>query len=112
MLLGALEASLDIFGLVELPRYFEEVQRFHKRLREQLSEIPQVKILTPADRHGAQVSFQLKVSDPRAAMQRLLQEGFCVDWREPDVIRAAPVALYNLPEEIDAFAEAVAKLAS
>lgn len=56
------------------------------------------------------MSFRLRVEDPRQAFESLLEAGFCVDWREPDVIRAAPVALYNLPDEVDAFAEAVAAL--
>lgn len=110
LLLGALEASLDTFAQVELPAYFSSVQAVHERLRTGLEALPHVEVITPPDRHGAQVSFRLKVSNPRAAYDRLLAEGFCIDWREPDILRAAPVALYNLPDEVDRFVQAVAAL--
>ncbi|MEN3040569.1 MAG: kynureninase [Bacteroidia bacterium] len=108
--LAALEASLDIFGELDLDEYFGSVQQLHNRLRQGLQSIPYVEVLTPENSHGAQVSFRLHVDSPKAAYERLLAAGFCVDWREPDVIRAAPVPLYNLPEEIDAFVAAVATL--
>ncbi|GIV26099.1 MAG: kynureninase [Bacteroidia bacterium] len=108
--LATLEASLDIFAQVELPAYFQAVRALHQRLRRQLEALSFVEVLTPPQAHGAQVSFRLRVEDPRQAFESLLEAGFCVDWREPDVIRAAPVALYNLPDEVDAFAEAVAAL--
>ncbi|MCX8112540.1 MAG: kynureninase [Bacteroidia bacterium] len=110
LLLGALEASLDIFAQLPLELYFEQVRAFHHRLRQGLSALPHVEVLTPPEAHGAQVSFRLKVQSPKAAFEWLLEEGFCIDWREPDILRAAPVALYNLPEEIDAFVQAVATL--
>lgn len=110
MLLGALEASLDIFAQVDLQTYFDAVKALHRRLRVGLESIPHVEVVTPAEAHGAQVSFRLRVADPKAAFQRLLDEGFCVDWREPDIVRAAPVALYNLPDEVDAFVQAVGAL--
>jgi len=110
MLLGALEASLDIFAQVDLQTYFDAVKALHRRLRVGLESIPHVEVVTPAEAHGAQVSFRLRVADPKAAFQRLLDEGFCVDWREPDIVRAAPVALYNLPNEVDAFVQAVGAL--
>jgi kynureninase len=48
--------------------------------------------------------------EPKKAFETLLRQGFYVDWREPDIIRAAPVALYNLPDEVEAFTAAVAQL--
>ncbi|MCS7296850.1 MAG: kynureninase [Bacteroidia bacterium] len=112
LLLAALEASLDVFAQIDLPTYYQEVQRIHQYLRNRLTEIPHVEILTPADSHGAQVSFCLHLSDPKQSFERLLMKGFFVDWREPNVIRAAPVALYNLPDEVEAFTAAVAELAT
>lgn len=109
-LLGALEASLDLFAQLDLPTYFAEVQALHNRLRRQIEPLPQVEVVTPPDRYGAQLSFRLRVPNPRAAFEALRAAGFCIDWREPDILRAAPVALYNLPDEVDAFAAAVARL--
>jgi kynureninase len=56
-------------------------------------------IATPAEpgRRGSQLS--LRVKGPREAgralFDHLQQRGIVVDWREPDVIRAAPAPLYN-----------------
>ncbi|MCS6895286.1 MAG: kynureninase [Bacteroidia bacterium] len=110
--LAALEASLDIFAQLDLSEYFMSVQRLHNYLRQGLVSMPHVEVVTPERSHGAQVSFRLRVESPKAAYERLLTAGFCVDWREPDIIRAAPVALYNHSEEIDAFISAVATLSS
>lgn len=110
MLLGALEASLDIFAQLDLPAYFAAVKAMHQRLRAGLSALPHVEVVTPAEAHGAQVSFRLRLPEPKKAFETLLRQGFYVDWREPDILRAAPVALYNLPDEVDAFCEAVARL--
>ncbi|MEN2992906.1 MAG: kynureninase [Bacteroidia bacterium] len=111
LLLGALEASLDIFALLDLPAYYQAIQAMHGQLRAALAELPHVELITPEEAHGAQLSFRLRLAEPYQAFKRLLAEGFFVDWREPDIIRAAPVPLYNLPEEIDRFADAVAALA-
>jgi kynureninase len=56
-------------------------------------------IATPREsaRRGCQLS--LRVKGPREAGRRLFEHltanGIVVDWREPDVIRAAPTPLYN-----------------
>jgi len=64
------------------------------------SEVPDVlDILTPDEpaRRGCQLS--LRVRGPRDAGRSLFEyleaRGIVVDWREPDVIRASPVPLYN-----------------
>lgn len=108
-LLATLEASLDIFALLDLPAYFENVRAYHRQLRERLEAIPGITILTPANAHGAQVSFQVSASDGKVLYHALLEGGYCIDWRRPGVLRAAPVPLYNTPEEIDAFAQACAQ---
>jgi kynureninase len=40
----------------------------------------------------------------------LMKEGIFTDWREPNVIRLAPVPLYNRFEEVRMFADALKKL--
>ena len=42
----------------------------------------------------------------------LMKQGFYVDWREPSVIRLAPVPLYNTFEEVWKFGEALKKILS
>jgi kynureninase len=41
----------------------------------------------------------------RTALERLEASGVASDWREPDVIRVAPVPLYNRYEEVYRFVE-------
>ena len=40
--------------------------------------------------------------------ERLGEAGIVCDWREPNVIRAAPVPLYNRFADVDRFVEALA----
>lgn len=61
--------------------------------------------------HGCQVSMLMKQRG-RAIYEYLMTKGFMVDWREPDVIRLAPVPLYNTFEEVWRFADALEKAIS
>ena len=58
-----------------------------------------LEILTPAEpaRRGSQLSLRVKGArhDGRALFDHLAGLGIIGDWREPDVIRIAPTALYN-----------------
>ena len=70
-------------------------------LDERLGE--RIEILTPRDpeARGAQLSVRLAGTrgGGRALLDRLLAGGLTCDWREPDVIRLAPVPLYNSYED-------------
>ncbi len=61
-----------------------------------------LEILTPADpqQRGCQLSLRVRRGRDagRRAFEHLSRAGIVCDWREPDVIRASPVPLYN---EID-----------
>jgi len=64
-------------------------------------------IITPEDR-GCQLSILMK-SNGKKVFDRLTKAGVIADWREPDVIRIAPVPLYNTFEEVWKFAQAFKK---
>jgi kynureninase len=57
----------------------------------------------PAER-GCQLSVLIK-SGGKALFNRITNDGVYADWREPDVIRVAPVPLYNTFEEVFRFVE-------
>jgi len=65
------------------------------------------KIITPPDR-GCQLSILMK-NNGKKIFDRLTKAGVIADWREPDVIRIAPVPLYNTFEEVWKFAQAFKK---
>ena len=71
---------------IELTAYFE-------RLIDAL--VPDAEILTPRDpaARGAQLSVRL--GDATRRLSALEAAGVVADFREPDIIRLAPVPLYN-----------------
>ncbi|MCM2311915.1 MAG: kynureninase [Steroidobacteraceae bacterium] len=71
-----------------------------------------VTVLTPRDAHerGAALSLQLECGRDaaRAAFDGLLARGVVPDWREPGVIRAAPVPFYNSYDDAWQFVDTLA----
>lgn len=57
----------------------------------------------PAER-GCQLSILIKFNG-KETFNGISKEGIFADWREPDVIRVAPVPLYNTFEEVFKFVE-------
>ena len=52
-----------------------------------------INIITPKEK-GCQISIQVKNGNKKL-FDRITKKGIITDWREPDVIRIAPVPLYN-----------------
>ncbi|GAB4396010.1 MAG: kynureninase [Microscillaceae bacterium] len=65
-----------------------------------------LQIITPAlaAQRGCQLSIRMN-QQGRALFDELTHRGIVADWREPDVIRLAPVPLYNTFEEIYVFGQ-------
>lgn len=63
-------------------------------------------VITPqsASEHGCQVSISVH-QNAKKIFDQLLPAGIFADWRAPNVIRVAPVPLYNSFEEIFTFAQ-------
>jgi kynureninase len=63
-------------------------------------------IITPSSprERGCQLSLLMK-KNGRKIFTKLSNAGVIADWREPDVIRVAPVPLYNTFEEVYRFVE-------
>jgi len=70
-----------------------------------------IEFLTPRNEkeRGCQVSM-LMLENGKHIYNGLMKEGIFTDWREPNVIRLAPVPLYNRFEEVRMFADALKKL--
>jgi kynureninase len=103
-------ASLEIFNEAGMHHLAEKGKELSGYLLFILNEINQsaaekrIEVLTPenARARGCQVSM-LMLRDGKAIFESLLQEGVIADWREPNVIRVAPVPLYNTFEDVYIF---------
>ena len=108
--LAALRASLDVIyaagGIGKMRRTSVlQIEFLDRRLGETVGD--RVKNLTPkplAER-GCQYALQVTGGNGREVFERLEAERVFCDWREPDVIRVAPVPLYNSFDDIERFVQ-------
>ena len=109
LLLASHKASLDIFKQAGFKNLLIKSKQLSAYLFFVLDHINQpeekFKILTPrnGNERGCQVSLSIN-KNAKAVFDELLPNGIFADWREPNVIRVAPVPLYNTFEEIFTFA--------
>lgn len=66
-------------------------------IHEHLNQLLEILTPTQPERRGSQLSLRVRSGrdDGRALFEYLEEQGVLTDWREPDVIRVAPVPLYN-----------------
>lgn len=95
--LAALRASLDIFDEAGMPRLRAKSERLTGYMEFLLDEWcdGHVECITPRDPSARGCQLSLRVRGGKGIHQRLTDAGIVCDWREPDVIRVAPVPLYN-----------------
>jgi kynureninase len=99
--MAPLRASLDLFNEAGTEQLrIKSVAMTHylfQAIRDRFDGL--LEILTPDEpwRRGSQLSMRVRAgrADGRALFEYLEQHGVLTDWREPDVIRVAPVPLYN-----------------
>ncbi|WP_298498641.1 kynureninase [uncultured Algibacter sp.] len=101
--MAAIKASLDMFhevGMEKLTNKSKKLTGYFEYLLKQLGE-DVIKIITPSnpEERGCQLSIQVKNAD-KTLHNKLTKAGIISDWREPDVIRCAPVPLYNSFEDV------------
>lgn len=104
-------ASLNLFleaGLDRLRSKSEQLTAYLDFLL-QVELEDEVTVFTPAETasRGCQLSLSLKAGREhgKQAFGRLLARGVTADWREPNVIRAAPVPLYNSHHDVWRFVQ-------
>lgn len=100
------KASLDIFAEAGLDNLREKSLKLTGYLEFLLKGNKNITIITPKnpDERGCQLSLLTK-KNGKALFQKLKDNGIIADWREPDVIRVAPVPLYNTFADVYRLAE-------
>ncbi|WP_299159753.1 kynureninase [uncultured Tenacibaculum sp.] len=101
--MAAIRASLDMFnkvGMEALREKSEKLTGYFEFLINQL-DTDRIKIITPSNpkERGCQLSIQVKNAD-KSLHKKLTENNIITDWREPDVIRCAPVPMYNSFEDV------------
>ena len=96
--MASLRASLEIFeeaGMNNLVAKSRQLTRYMEFLLNEIKD-ERISIITPANpfERGCQLSIRVKDSD-KSLFEAITEKGVIADWREPDVIRVAPVPLYN-----------------
>ncbi|MFN8339348.1 MAG: kynureninase [Saprospiraceae bacterium] len=96
--MAAILSSLDIFDEADIQMLRKKSVQLTAYLEAMLlaNQSDLLSIITPSNsqERGCQLSLQMHNPDKRL-FQFLMERGVIADWREPDVIRIAPVPLYN-----------------
>jgi kynureninase len=110
------KAALELFAEAGMKPIVEKGQLLSDYLLFLLTQLiekskdPSIRIITPKGNNekGCQVSL-LMLWNGEKIFDLLTKEGVFADWREPNVIRVAPVPLYNRFEEIWQFVNIIDK---
>ena len=100
--LASLRASMELFDKATMKALRAKGDQLTSYFEEQIqSELAgQVSVVTPPlPARGSMLCLRFK-SSPQKSMQTLRDRGVFVDFREPDIIRATPVPLYNSFEDV------------
>jgi kynureninase len=108
------KAALDIFDEAGMDQLITKSKLLSGYLHFILSDINSrqkeklVEVITPAGEkeRGCQVSM-LMLKKGQEIFEALNRQGVITDWREPNVIRVAPVPLYNTFEDVWRFGEII-----
>ena len=106
--MAAIWASLKIFeeaGMSNLRKKAKKLTGFLEFLVDDIQDA-RIQIITPRNpkERGSQLSIQVKSAD-KSLFEQITKAGVIADWREPDVIRVAPIALYNSFVDVYKFAK-------
>ena len=110
--LAALRGSLELFDAATMRRLRAKsvaLTGYLERLIEARLPAGTCQILTPRDpaQRGAQLSLRFPGRDTSALQAALAARGVICDFRAPDILRAAPVPLYNRFLDVHRFVEAL-----
>jgi kynureninase len=105
--MAAHKAALDVFKEAGMDKVHAKRKRLTALLHFILNDINAklqkklVNVITPGNENerGCQVSILME-SKGKEVFRALTKQGVVADWREPNVIRVAPVPLYNSFEDV------------
>jgi kynureninase len=117
--MAAHKASLDIFDDAGMENLHAKRKTLSAYLHFILNNInarhgaKMIEIITPANENerGCQVSM-LMLKKGKEIFDALIEKGVIGDWREPNVIRVAPVPLYNTFEDVWQFGNIIETILS
>ena len=117
--MAAHKASLDIFDEAGMERLHAKRKMLAEYLLFIIDDCNEragkklIEVITPRKENekGCQVSM-LMLKNGKEIFEALTKQGAVVDWREPNVIRVAPVPLYNSFEDVYKFGSIVNRLIS
>jgi kynureninase len=117
LLYAAHKAALDIFETAGWENVVAKGRRLNDFLWFLLTHLLEsggdeyFDIITPTkpEERGCQVSL-LMLKNGKKVFEQLTTAGIITDWREPDLIRLAPVPLYNTFEEVWSFANTLRQI--
>ena len=106
--MAAIRASLEVFkeaGFENLCKKSKRLTGYFAFLINELNN-EDIKIITPENpsERGCQLSIKVKNAN-KSLHDKLTASDIVTDWREPDVIRCAPVPLYNSFQDVYEFVE-------
>jgi kynureninase len=97
--LAPVAASLATFDEVGMPALRARSVALTGYLEGLLADLP-IQILTPSDPAARGAQLSLRFPDATAVLATLAERGVVADYRAPDIIRVAPVPLYNTFHEV------------
>ena len=104
----AVWSSLKIFDEVGMNKLRNKAIRLTGYLEYLVNSLGDdvINIITPdnPNQRGSQLSIQVNNADKKL-FDMITEKGVIADWREPDVIRVAPVPMYNSFEDVFNFYE-------
>lgn len=112
LLMAAHKAALDLFeeaGMASLLQKSRLLTDYLFFIIDDINSQYAIKVIepiTPRNAHGCQVSL-LMLKKGKEIFNSLISNGVICDWREPNVIRVAPVPLYNSFEDVWTFGDII-----
>jgi len=113
--MAALRASMELFDRAGIDALRDKSRNLTAYLEFLIGEINHsveginhIRILTPKEWRGCQLSLVVS-RNGKAIHDQLLASGVIADWRHPDVIRVAPVPMYNSFTDVFEFGQYLLK---